>query len=312
MLVSLYGREGEEFLAKIAMKLEQALAERRITGFPGQARARALARGSGWTVGDVVCTSGPKDRPFEEGHTGVSIAVVVAGSFQYRAAAQGELMTPGSLLLGNPGQSFECGHEHGEGDRCVSFHYEQGYFEKLAADFRVRSERVPFKPLRLPPLRATSHLVGLACAALEGSPAPSWEELSLQLAATALRLVRNRPQSAREEPPSVIARVTRAVRLVEKQLHGELTLRELAAEAGLSPYHFLRVFTRLTGLTPHQYVRRARLRAVAVDLASQLRHKRVLDLALDTGFGDVSNFNRSFRREFGLSPRKYCALFHQK
>src|SRR2546430_5544229 len=44
---------------------------------------------------------------------------------QYRASLNGpglaeELMTPGSLLLGNAGQCFECGHEHGLGDRCLS------------------------------------------------------------------------------------------------------------------------------------------------------------------------------------------------
>ncbi len=77
----------------------------------------------------------------------------------------------------------------------------------------------------------------------------------------------------------------------------------LGREAGLSPYHFLRTFERLTGLTPHQYVRRARLRQAAMRLAAD--PGRVLDIALDSGFGDVSNFNRAFRAEFGVSPRGY-------
>src|SRR5208283_799598 len=59
----------------------------------------------------------------------------------------------------------------------------------------------------------------------------------------------------------------------------------------------------LQRLFGHQYVLRARLREAAVRLAAQ--PNKVLDIALDCGFGDVSNFNRAFRAEFGVSPRVY-------
>jgi AraC-like DNA-binding protein len=57
------------------------------------------------------------------------------------------------------------------------------------------------------------------------------------------------------------------------------------------------------GVTPHQYVLRARLRRAGLRLKAQ--RAKVLDIALDSGFGDVSNFNRAFRAEFGVSPRDY-------
>ena len=44
------------------------------------------------------------------------------------------LLTPGSLLLGDAGGCFTCGHQHGEGDRCLAFHFEPAFFEQLAAD----------------------------------------------------------------------------------------------------------------------------------------------------------------------------------
>jgi AraC family transcriptional regulator len=80
-------------------------------------------------------------------------------------------------------------------------------------------------------------------------------------------------------------------------------LAVMAREARLSPYQFLRVFERVTGATPHQYVRRLHLRAAATRLAAT--PDRILDIALDSGFGDVSNFNRAFRYEFGMSPRAF-------
>jgi AraC family transcriptional regulator len=58
-------------------------------------------------------------------------------------------------------------------------------------------------------------------------------------------------------------------------------------------------------VTPHQYVRRMRLREAAARLAS--KKEKVLDVAFDCGFGDVSNFNRAFRAEFGANPRAWKA-----
>jgi AraC family transcriptional regulator len=297
-------------LAKIAVELERALARRALDGGAGGTTTRWLALGEGWKVGDVICTSGPDDRPFEERHDSVAIALVTAGTFQYRSAAGRELMTPGSLMLGNAGEAFECGHEHGRGDRCLSFHYDPDYFEGLALDAAggslappVRHVRPGFRALRLPPLRPMSPLVARAQAGLTGSGNVSWEELSVQMAARTLQLAAGSTPRTHDVSAAATARVTRAVRRIERDPGDGLSLAELAREARLSPYHFLRTFERITGVTPHQYVLRARLRRAATRLATEAG--KILDLAFESGFGDLSNFNRAFRAEFGLSPRAY-------
>jgi AraC family transcriptional regulator len=298
-------------LAKIAIALEEALTRRHEQGTRGDMRARTIARDDGWSVADVVCTSGPDDRPFEEQHSGYAIAVVLAGSFQYRASfASGldsELMAPGSLMLGNAGQYFECGHEHGEGDRCVSFWYAPDYFERLAADVGVRRS-VAFRGGRVPPLRVLAPQVARAAVGATGSSETEWEELSLKLAAHALVLAGGASPDASDSMPNAEARVTRAVRTIDRDPGLALTLDTLAQEAGLSRYHFLRTFERVTGVTPHQYVLRARLREAAIRLVAA--PDTVIDIALDAGFGDVSNFNRAFRAEFGVSPSKYRSTTH--
>ena len=306
ILELLYSVGSEEFLAKIAVGLDRAPAGWAAHGAPGRAAARVLAQGDGWSISDIACASGPQDHPFEEQHSGFCIAIVVAGSFQYRSALGRGLMTPGSLLLGNPGQSFECGHEHARGDRCISFRYAPDYFESLAADAGVLGGKAEFRVLRLPPLRSLSPLVAQACVSLEGSAEEPWEEIGVHLAVETAKLAGPFLSGPSGVLPSAEARVTRAVRRIERHPDERLNLPGLALEAGLSRYHFLRTFEQLTGVTPHQYVLRARLREAAMRLAAQ--PDRVLDIALDCGFGDVSNFNHAFRAEFGVSPRVYRQL----
>lgn len=290
-------------MAKIAAELDRALARRALHGIAGRTTGRLLARGDAWTVEDVICTSGPENRPFEEQHSRVSIAIVVAGTFQYRSATGRALMTPGSLLLGNTGHYFECGHEHGTGDRCIAFRYAPEYFERIAIDVGASGATLDFPSPRVPPVRESAPVVAQACAGLVGSADVSWEEIGVRLAARVARLVGRPSRVPASAPASAVARVTRTVRAIERRASARVTLRDLAAEAGLSSYHFLRTFERVTGLTPHQYVRRARLRDAAMRLA--VEPAKVIDIAYESGFGDVSNFNRAFRTEFGVSPRAY-------
>ena len=306
-------------MAKLAVEVDRALARRAEHGSAGDLSVRLLAQGDGWRVEDVVCSSGPRDRAFQEQHSQITIALIGAGSFQYRTAAGHELMTPGSILLGSVGQCYECGHEHGAGDRCVAFHFTPGYFERLAADAGAlaaarassangHGHAPVFRQLRLPPLRALSPFFARACAGVTGAVDVAWEELSLRLASEVVRVAEqvtpgDRGDQAGLDPSRTVARVTRAVRIIERRPDASLTLGRLAHDAGLSPFHFLRTFERLTGVTPHQYVLRARLREAALRLVDDA--SRVLDIALDCGFGDISNFNRAFRTEFGVTPRAY-------
>lgn len=283
---------GSGFLAEIAVG-------------PGRIEARPLAKGPGWTVEDVVCSCGPGDRPYPEQHEGVSIAIVTSGTFQYRGSGSNgrEVMTPGSILLGSPGQAFECGHEHGAGDRCLSFRFRPDYFERIAEGSRVSDVRRVFRSLRLPPVPTVSPVVADACAAMAGSSAIAWEELGIRVAAHVVRADGELDPDPRAITSDVISRVTRTVRMIEAHPAGDLTTIRLAREAGLSPFHFLRTFEKVTGVTPHKYILRMRLRNAATMLAAG--SNRILDVALDAGFGDVSNFNHAFRAEFGVSPRRY-------
>jgi AraC-like DNA-binding protein len=293
-------------LAKIADLLNDACGERERLGTAPGLASRTLSAGEDWAVEDVVCTHRPSDAPFEERHARYRIALVGAGTFDCRGPRGRELLTPGALLLGNAGECFECGHAHGSGDRCLAFAYSPHMFERLAFEAGMRG-RARLEALRLPPLRVLAPLVAEACAVwVLPSHAAAWDELAVRLAAAAVRFAAA-PARVPRSPANADRGVARAVRLIERDPVRNLELAVLAREANLSRFHFVRAFARATGLTPHRYLRRARLRRAAVRLAAG--DARVVDVALETGFRDVSNFNHAFRAEFGTTPRQHRARF---
>jgi transcriptional regulator GlxA family with amidase domain len=156
----------------------------------------------------------------------------------------------------------------------------------------------------LPPIRASAPLVAKALELLRlGVSTTAFEELSLQVAAQTVVLENGHRNRLRTTDPSSVSRVTRVVRTIEHDCQAPSNLTELARLAHLSRYHFLRVFEEITGTTPHQYLLRVRLRKAAIRLRTE--REKILEISLNCGFGDLSNFNHAFRAEFGLSPRQY-------
>ncbi len=99
------------------------------------------------------------------------------------------------------------------------------------------------------------------------------------------------------------ARVRAAIEFMRDNLHLPLSLADLAGSAGLSPYHFLRVFRASTGLPPRRFLTRMR-----VDVARRRLEDSdlsVTDIARQCGFSSASQFSTAFRRETGMAPRAF-------
>ncbi len=100
-------------------------------------------------------------------------------------------------------------------------------------------------------------------------------------------------------------RVRRAIELMHAHLHRELPLEEIAAAAFLSPFHFARLFKKLTGASPHAYLAALRVtRARALLAETDLSVSEVSDRV---GYGTPSHFAKAFRQATGLTPRAYRA-----
>ncbi len=253
---------------------------------------------------EVVCNAGPSDRPFEERHEGFSVSAVIEGSFTYRSDAGRGLLYPGALLLGNSGWCFECGHAHGTGDRCISLNVSDDLFGEIAAA-AASTSRFRFSVPSLPPAPKALPVVAVMEALSLRAPALRGEELVLGLIERVIAAMADQKRFAAAPAAREARRIVEAIRLVACDAAQPVRLQDLAACAGMSKYHFLRVFRRLTGMTPYQYLLSARMRRAALELASSRRP--VLAIALDSGFSDLSTFNHRFRAAFGATPTQYRA-----
>ena len=230
------------------------------------------------SVIDYRCEAGPGDRPFPEQHQTFSLSYVRHGTFGYSVRGRHFEMVAGAVLLGFPGDEFLCTHEHACGDEV-------------------------WKRGALPPLAPIMVLGELGQAAAKGESGVGLDEVGMLLAMRLAELNGAKSQQVRHASSRDRRRAVETAMWLDANAHEPVDLERAARQAGLSPFHFLRLFARIVGVTPHQYLVRSRLRRAARALAADDRP--VSDIALDVGFADLSNFVRTFHRAAGISPRGF-------
>ena len=256
-----------------------------------------------FTAMDYRCDAGPHDKPYTELHRRFSIAYVRKGSFGYRYRGATYELVAGSVLVGHAGDEFVCTHEHhGGGDECLGFRFSAEAIEELGDPARVTRAKL-WRAGGLPPLAELIVVGELAQAAADGRSDVGLDEAGLLFANRFAEIVGGSERRRVEVHPRDRRRAVEAALRIDEHAHEPTGLDEAADKAALSPFHFLRVFSAVLGVTPHQYLVRSRLRRAAHLLADESRS--ISDIAFDVGFGDLSNFVRTFGRAAGVSPRRF-------
>jgi AraC-like DNA-binding protein len=259
-------------------------------------RTALLQRGS-ISVSEFRCSAAPGDKPFAEQYACHSISYVRKGSFGCHSHGRFFELVAGSILVGHPGDEFMCTHDHVCGDECLSFFLEPELVEAIG------DRRDVWQVGAVPPLPELMVLGELAQAAACGRSDVSLDEVGQLFAGRFVEIVSGRSQKVAPAKQRDRRRAVETALWIDAHSHLQINLEDVAAQADISPFHFLRLFSSVLGVTPHQYLVRSRLRHAARLLADDDRP--VTDIAYGVGFGDLSNFVRTFHRAAGVSPRKF-------
>lgn len=131
------------------------------------------------------------------------------------------------------------------------------------------------------------------------------EEQQLALAVALLQSQSTRRERDLGRGQLASGKLQRAVEYLLAHMDTDVRLTTLAAEVGLSPFHFARAFKASVGLAPHQYVSEMRLETARTLLTATTRS--LTDIALSLGYDSSSHFSNAFRRRFAVSPSRFRA-----
>jgi len=250
---------------------------------------------------DAQCTLGPDDRPYPEKHAVWAISIVRRGEFLYRARVdrRPRVLREGWLLLGRAEEEYECSHDHHGGDECTVLQIAPELLEDVARN--VCGAAGPMLPVPVvPPIADVAARMHVAWRAIEARESLDVDALAIDVASSVLRAWHGQRIPEPATRAQDFERVRAALTMLDTRCDEAWSLTALAAQVGMSPYHFARLFRRVAGVSPHRYLVEARLRRASALLVDTDR--AVTDVALDVGFDDLSNFVRTFHRRVGQSP----------
>ena len=249
------------------------------------------------SVSDFRCTAGPGAKPFAEQYACHSISYVRKGSFGCHSRGRFHELVAGSILVGHPGDEYTCTHDHVCGDECLSFFLDPELVDAIGDRTDV------WRIGSVPPLPELMVLGELAQTAADGNSDIGLDEVGQLFAGRFVDVVAGRAPKPVKAAMRDRRRAVETALWIDAHSHRPIDLKDAADQAGISPFHFLRLFSDVLGVTPHQYLVRSRLRHAARRLADD--DSPITDIAYDVGFGDLSNVVRTFHRAAGASPLRF-------
>jgi AraC-like DNA-binding protein len=260
--------------------------------------------------------------------TTLSLKSVVRGAARYDTPQGHYLLTPDSFLILNDGQRYSLQFDSRVETETLCPFFQPGFLEQAVATISTSAERqlddtdLGAPALGAPALDFCERLypktgpVARALADLQaGLRAPNasaiWLEDRMYALARALAGLRLEARGEAEKFPGL--RPGTRLELYRRLYRGRdfllscydrpLTVAAAARVAGLSPFHFQRMFKLAFGRTPMQFLQEARLEAAQ----GMLVHTSddVTSVCMAVGFESLGSFSWLFRKRFGVSPRSF-------
>lgn len=238
-------------------------------------------------------------------HEEYAFGVTLSGRQDFFSSGAFHRSTPGNVIQLNPDEVHD-GHSGVEEPLSyVMLYIHPRQIEPLLAeaagissmgDLRMRETLMQDPVLRNHILELVRLIAGGVGSRIEQ------EHLLYQMASRVVQRV------GRYQPDERVRRADRllvqAKAFIHENVDADLSLDDLSEAANLSKYHFVRLFRRQYGITPHQYLINCRINAARSALETGVS---LADVVYRYGFSDLSHFNRRFKRIYGMTPKQYQA-----
>jgi AraC family transcriptional regulator len=237
------------------------------------------------------------------------VVMGLQGQFRVESRSDGRwrsaMYRRGTMGVTSPGKSDTLRWQGADTGmrRTLHVHLASEAIEEAHAEMPPRTRARDLDDLDLTDPTAASILTALHTAMARKSNALVAETLAQALV---MQLLSPRPHgdgSTRSSATLPTATLARVVDYVEAHLHDSITLDDLAREANLSKFHFLRAFRGTVGTTPHRYVMEMRMARAAALLVGE--HRTVSTIAAMCGYSNVGRFTAAFREHHGVTPGAY-------
>lgn len=235
-------------------------------------------------------------------HDGYALGLIEDGALRFRYQHSDHVAAPGDINLVVPGECHDGRAADGQGWTYRMLYLTPDIVREAAAGLDCASALPDFSAgvLRDPEL---ARCIRDAHIHLTRPCTSSLRKDSLLLRLLSLWIQRHaHERGAMPQAGSEHLAVRRAKEYLKAQCTHNPRLKDLAKAAGLSPFHLLRVFTRTTGQTPHEFLIQQRVDKARIQLSSTLS---LAYIAAECGFADQSHMTRLFRRQHGITPGNY-------
>lgn len=236
-------------------------------------------------------------------HEDFAVGVMLQGVQKIHCRGDSFCAHPGDLITVNADEVHDGMSADGG-----SYHYAIIYIpdfllQEISTDQQKRTK--PYQSFLLPVTRDKEIAHGLRTlfSCLEGNEIDELELKSFFSTLLNKLLLRHGkgfvyPENREGQPEAV----ERAVSFIHDMANQQVTLADIADAAGLSRYHFLRLFQASKGMTPYSYLLQCRLQLAKDSLRKGVS---IADTAFATCFSDQSHFTRRFKSAFGITPAQY-------
>lgn len=292
-------------------------------GFLHRYVAAAKASGKGWDSKVLHVRTGAIHRPDIDGP--LSLFMNLSGESRVRVGKRAVRVEQGAYFLTNAGDRYTLSVDQNAKAETFNIHFGEQFSAAVFQSLSGNEEQLlaqPDTPTTVPALFSRLYapdeifLSGIRAIINEHARTPgSDERLEEQLAQlltglllrhrSELQQVQALPQLRKATREEIYRRLIIAVDRLHSDYRDPLSLDQLAADACLSKFHFLRLFNSAFGKTPHQY-----LLALRMQKAAQLIRQpgnSIAVVAQQIGYEELSVFSRQFRRQFGMSAQHYKA-----